>query len=258
MWFPWDPPKPPDKTEAEQCTAMCTASQRAVTRFEVLDGQANGLRVRRSGHHTVRNVTVIHFAEGRIRSAGHDDLPALLGLFTPRALFVNLTSGAEWLPLTAAPVDSLGFTRIQSTACEQKRWDFIIRDLDQNLLLKLALGFQCEIYDCGARKDTPRAIWQGLAFIHYVLTRRWQRLRPTRAFVRNGLNVADYFEAEYRKLSHWALSKVDYYRDFYDFHTPRPIRLVGVSCPSRNDGDKSLHVGLVRRRVTQLRLGEQR
>ena len=35
------------------------------------------------------------------------------------------------------------FVRIQSTACEQQRFEAILQDLDSNLLLHLALGHWC-------------------------------------------------------------------------------------------------------------------
>jgi hypothetical protein len=43
------------------------------------------------------------------------------------------------------------FVRIQSTACEQQKWEALIRDVDANLLISLALGKSCIVYDYGSR-----------------------------------------------------------------------------------------------------------
>ncbi|MFL1672138.1 hypothetical protein [Paenibacillus dendritiformis] len=123
--------------------------------------------------------------------------------------FVNLTNGIEVIPKLDG---EYSFIRIQSTACEQKRWDFILQDLDYTFLMSLALGHKCIVYDYGANKPTPRAIHQGLEFVRYVLSRRWfgEILTP---FVR-GHNVSQYFNGVYRSLSDQTLKKLDYFRKF--------------------------------------------
>lgn len=63
--------------------------------------------------------------------------------------------------------------RIQSTICEQKNWDRLIQDLDYDFLMNLALGHKCVVYDFGAKKPIPRAVYQGLEFVKYVLNSRW-------------------------------------------------------------------------------------
>jgi hypothetical protein len=42
--------------------------------------------------------------------------------------FVNLSSGLVWLEMADGPAE-YRLIRIQSTACEQKRWSFILEDL---------------------------------------------------------------------------------------------------------------------------------
>ena len=84
--------------------------------------------------------------------------------------FINLTNGIEAIPLVK---DNYSFIRIQSTTCEQKRWDFLIQDLDNNLLMNLALGNKCIVYDFGARKKVSRALYQGVELLKFVLNKRW-------------------------------------------------------------------------------------
>lgn len=87
-----------------------------------------------------------------------------------RINYINLTNGIEVLPVLT---DEFRFIRIQSTACEQKLWDRIIQDLDYDFLLNAAMDNECVIYDYGAKKPIPRAIYQGVEFIKYVLHKHW-------------------------------------------------------------------------------------
>jgi len=118
--------------------------------------------------------------------------------------YANLTNGIEML-------HSGPFVRIQSTACEQKRWSFIIEDLENDLLLHLARGYHCVICDCGHNGE-PRALWQGLPWIRYVLERVWLG-HVTPVLVR-GHNVENYFAGQYEQLSVRAKTKLRYFRRF--------------------------------------------
>lgn len=76
------------------------------------------------------------------------------------SIFLNLTNGLEFLN------DSQrigGFVRIQSTACEQKRWWPIILDLDYTFLIHVGLGHAVCVCDASAKKQVPRALYQGIS-----------------------------------------------------------------------------------------------
>jgi hypothetical protein len=55
------------------------------------------------------------------------------------------------------------FSRIQSTACEQQRFEALVMGLDPELLMALAAGRTCLLWDCASRSKgrhgVPRAIW---------------------------------------------------------------------------------------------------
>lgn len=98
--------------------------------------------------------------------------------------YINLSSGIDCLfdarhggKETALALsyykEEVRFIRIQSTMCEQKLWDRVIMDLDYDFLLHLAMGHDVCIFDCSAKKEESRAIYQGLEFIKYVLNRVW-------------------------------------------------------------------------------------
>ena len=144
--------------------------------------------------------------------------------------YLNLTNGIE--ALEKQGFRDGGFIRIQSTACEQGRWDFILQELDYNFLMDIALGNNVCVVDFGANKEVPRALYQGVAFIKYVLNRRWLNtiIQPT---VR-GNDCAKYFDECYRNLDKRTLKKIDYFRKFVK---TKEIEIFRVSAPTDKDGN---------------------
>jgi hypothetical protein len=74
---------------------------------------------------------------------------------------------------------------------EKKDFERLLRELDNNLLMNLALGNTCCVYDYGSRKKNPadhlyghsRLLWMGIPFIRMVLNRIWYaRLTDPREF----------------------------------------------------------------------------
>lgn len=125
--------------------------------------------------------------------------------------YLNLTNGLEYMN----KIDNYKLVRIQSSICESKKWDKLIKELDYNFLFDLAQGNMIQIYDTSSKKKESRALYQGVEFIRYVLLRRWFNAEseeiPT---VVNGHNVTDYFETEYKKLSDESKKKLDYVKKF--------------------------------------------
>ena len=128
--------------------------------------------------------------------------------------FVNLTNGIEILdsPAVRNLNTQFDFIRIQSTACEQKRWDFLLQDLDYNFLLWLAQGKRCIVYDYSSKKAVTRACYQGIEFIKFVLNKRWLN-KDYIPIVRSN-NVFKYFDEVYRKLEDRTFKKLDYFKKF--------------------------------------------
>lgn len=122
--------------------------------------------------------------------------------------YYNLTNGLYYNEIN----EPYSFIRIQSTACEQKRWDFIIQDLDNDFLLNLAVANTCIIYDLSEKSNETRALWQGIEWIKFVLYRRWfdKQYKP----IVKGMNVSDYFSHCYAKIQKRTKSKVDYFKKF--------------------------------------------
>lgn len=122
--------------------------------------------------------------------------------------YLNLTNGLEFI----GTVKNYKVVRIQSTICEAKNYDKLIRDLDYNFLLDLAQGNEIKIYDTSAQKRVSRALYQGVEFIKYALNRRWLG-KEEKAFVK-GNDVTEYFREVYKGLSNEAKKKLDYVKKF--------------------------------------------
>lgn len=154
--------------------------------------------------------------------------------------YLNLTNGLEYKD----KVNDYKFVRIQSTLCEAKCWDKLIRDLDYNFLLDLAQGNTIYIYDASSKKNETRALYQGIEFVRYVLIRRWFNAKSADIpAVVNGHNVNEYFEIEYKKLSKEAKRKLDYVKKFVN---TKGIYIKRICKKSLHDGDYQYYKELLR------------
>ena len=124
------------------------------------------------------------------------------GIYTRH--YINLSNGVEAIDgLLSAGVapEALGVCRIQSSQCESQDYSGLLADLDHDMMLHLALGHECRVYDFGSRGATwvaddgsaeplyvPRAIWWGLEWWRYALNDIW-RLPAQRTPILRGVNV---------------------------------------------------------------------
>lgn len=101
--------------------------------------------------------------------------------------YANLTNG-----LLCAPPDAR-ITRLQSTHCEQKRWNDVIEYVGVDLLASLARGDEVIVHDRSERDRVPRAIWQGLSWVRYAAHRAWIGEEPPRELSRGSMDVTSYW-----------------------------------------------------------------
>lgn len=163
--------------------------------------------------------------------------------------YINLTNGVEAIPMLKFWNEDYRFIRIQSTICEQKNWDRLIQDLDYDFLMNLALGHKCVVYDFGARKPVPRAVYQGLEFVKYVLSRRWLDQeyitnvnRSKNQEKKNNCN--DYFYRCYQRLEDRTKKKLDY---FLPYVIAKEINLECVTDCTQHDNDKEFYREILRK-----------
>lgn len=110
--------------------------------------------------------------------------------------YANLTRGV-WCPhISGVPSR---YTRIQSTACEQKNWPDVIHGAGPDLLMHIALGEHVIVHDLSERDRETRAMWQGLTFVRRVCERFWHLpLTPIRG--RGGSTMEAYFDEQIPQL----------------------------------------------------------
>ncbi len=155
-------------------------------------------------------------------------------------IFINLTSGIEALTKYSIPLDNVSFIRIQSSHCEAHKWEDILAGLDDNFLMHLAMGFKCIVYDFGSQTNNSKALYIGLEWIKYFLSRRWFR-RDYKPVVR-GKIISNYYEKEYEKISRKAKRRYDYYRNFL---FTEELDIEAISSKTENDNKKDFYRSLI-------------
>ena len=156
--------------------------------------------------------------------------------------FLNLTTGLEHLSNSKFYhlLKNPQFVRLQSTYCELNHWEKFLQETDNNLLMKLAIGKHCIIFDCTSRKlkgNTSRACWQGLSWLQYCLEKVWfnREIKCDR-----GMHV--HFEREFKKLSRCTLKKLKYFRKFLKCDE---VKLGYICEPTEHDGDIEFYQKIV-------------
>jgi hypothetical protein len=145
--------------------------------------------------------------------------------------FINLTNGLEAIPSLfeneEIPLSAISYIRIQSTHCESRNYNAILESLDNNLLMNLALGNYCVIYDFGSRgtgrmigdedprSGIPRAFWMGIEWIRHVLASSWnlEEAMMDKRYVR-GYNSKDLFDEKMKEIPKVLRRKLTYFRPF--------------------------------------------
>lgn len=171
-------------------------------------------------------------------------------MFRSRRLvkYINLTNGLERFTINPEIAKNCRFIRIQSTALEQNHLEAVIRDLDNDFLMNLAIGNDCKIYDYGSRTgNISRALWYGVPWIEYVLNRIWFGYIPIMVLIspdqEHHYNVADYFDKQFRNiLSNSTKRKIKYYRKFLFCSN---VEIQYSSLRTEHDGDHKFYKKLV-------------
>ena len=169
--------------------------------------------------------------------------------------YINLSNGLEALKLleeSGVPASQLRFMRLQSSHCEAQDFNGILQSLDSNLLMHLALGFECRIYDYGSRGNywegpdgqpvlryVPRAMWWGLEWSRFALTKIWH-LEGSAASappLLRGYNVQSLFDEQLHKIPKPLWKKLKYYRSHLAPGLSE-VQLRGYYASTELDGNK--------------------
>lgn len=126
--------------------------------------------------------------------------------------FINLTNGIEALEKYQFPAEDVNFIRIQSCYVENHLYNDMLVEIDQNFLMFVALGYECNIYDFGAKCEVSKATYMGAAWIKYVLERRWLGLQPK--LIVKTKDITNYVDELYCKVPVRIRTRIDYFKKF--------------------------------------------
>lgn len=143
-------------------------------------------------------------------------------------VYLNLTNGIE----SIGDFPDARFIRLQTVSCEQKKWDFLLQDLDYDFLLNLALGNIVFVIDYSQKHEFSRALWQGIPFIEYVLNRFWLGVEKE-TYVKS-FNCTEYFNECYNNLSKRTFKKLEYFKKFLNTDS---ILIYYIGYQTTHDGD---------------------
>jgi len=152
--------------------------------------------------------------------------------------FVNLTNGIQ--AIQDHGLIDYRYIRIQSTACEQKRWGYILDSLSDDFMMYAAFGSECVVYDYGANKETPRAIWQGLEWIKFAMFMRWHGVEYLP--IRRAFPCREYFSEQYKNLSKPTISRLDYFKRYLN----GSLNISSVTKSTCSDGDYAGYVRIAK------------
>ena len=158
--------------------------------------------------------------------------------------YVNLSNGI--LAVKEFKLKDPVFIRIQSTACEQNLMSQIIDTISDDLLMHLALGDTlCHIYDYSSRGSSPlpRALWQGLEWIKYVIYRIWwdkEYIPLNRHSNTPDRSQLRYFNKEFCKLSKTTRKHIKYYKKWINFLKPKNLHIQTHANKTKLDGKYEL------------------
>jgi|WetSurMetagenome_2_1015567.scaffolds.fasta_scaffold162263_2 hypothetical protein len=170
--------------------------------------------------------------------------------------FVNLTNGIEHIEELLEMGCDVNFVRIQSTTLERKDWSKLMHDLDHNLLMYLALGYDCYFYDCGTNRTLSKTCSVGVHLVNYILQRRWTgQIPPAVRFSKNGrhkYNEDKFYDYVYNHLFTYnqdgekakLKKKIDYYRKYAVGDIGD---IIPASRSTSNDGNYVFYSNLVRK-----------
>lgn len=171
--------------------------------------------------------------------------------------YINLTNGIEAIP--EYDLSQYSFIRIQSTACEQHLWDRLLQELDYDFLINVALGNECVIYDYGTRKPVPRAVYQGVEFIKFVLNKLWYGVSDEVFITRSRnsahkVNVTDYFNKAYYSLSEKTRAKLKYFQPFLG----GKVNIRCITSSTTHDNDKEFYAQILQEETRNVDLEGRR
>jgi hypothetical protein len=152
--------------------------------------------------------------------------------------FINLTNGIQ--AIQDYGLTDYRFIRLQSTACEQKRWEEILNTLSDDFMVAAALGNNCIVYDYGANKEVPRAVWQGMEWVKFALLKRWHDI--TYLPLGRAKTCGTYFAEVFASLDKKTKARLDYFGKYVS----GPLHISSKTTATDKDSNYSWYVDVLR------------
>lgn len=159
-----------------------------------------------------------------------------------RRIFLNLTNGLEALERYNLKLENVSFVRIQSSHCEAHDFEAILWDIDHNLLMSLAQGIECIIYDFGAKSNIPKAVYLGINWIYFILNQRWFGNSPD--IYAKGKKLNQLFDLKSRNLSKKIQKKLDFYKNYLNTNK---IIITSVCDFTLNDNNPAYYNNIIKK-----------
>lgn len=136
-------------------------------------------------------------------------------------LYINLTAGLAYYEYYKLENNNVVFCHLQSSHLESKSYNRFFYSLPDDLLLHLALGYNCIIIDCSSNnRGKSKIIRIGIPLIRFVLRKRWFN----NLVYENGLDKK-WLHKVLNNLERHTKRKLDYYRNFI---ITKDIKLKGI------------------------------
>lgn len=133
--------------------------------------------------------------------------------------WLNLSNGL--LAIKNYHLTNFHVMRLQSTHCEQKLWKLVLWSIPDEFLFQQAQSQICFVHDYGERTPVPRAVWQGLEWVKFVLAQRWNNTHYVP--VGRASTMGPYFSDQYRLIDNSIKRKIDYHKQFLKQWDPNQI-----------------------------------
>ena len=176
-----------------------------------------------------------------------------------RKHYLNLSNGIEAWPEVFDSGELFDFVRFRSTTLEKKDWWTLFeQELSDDLLMRLAIGFECVLHDRGTLRPNSKTCYFGVPLIRYVLHRVWFGTTPEINWIGPHKGPAPSQEALFERIFEATVGhpsprggalrrRLSYYKRFL---LTSEIRFTFSSLSTERDGDTLYQSQLVQKMTT--------
>ena len=148
-------------------------------------------------------------------------------------IYLNLTNGIEFVN----NFPNASFVRIQSSHCEVKAYNEMLKQLDSDFLMNLAVGTNCIVIDASNTNRVSKSLRLGLSVIYYIIYRIWFD-KFVRIYTLDDIHLDNIFKL----LDKSCYKKIRYFKKFC---LGNSINLSYINFKTTRDGDIDFYKGKI-------------